>query len=269
MRTILAAAMAILMGLHASAPATADPPTPGETLRAEISRALGRIHEAVRTAISAGADGDALMSACTRAAVGPDEPTPERARAAMIALALTVDSSKYYHRNPAGGGPFVALLPAGLLEDLAGAPHPPAILTRHDWAQHFAVSAALAAQLSPEFSLRAGYAKEISDARERETGPASGFSFADLEADYAGIELARRLLKGGDAARAIRDRLAAGATIRDFAPDLREMPEELSYTEYLEQYGGPRDERYRTMTEKIRRRISACPGFADPPGRAD
>ncbi len=240
---------------------------PGEALRAEVERALARI-DAQATEWKPELAGDARMTEALRAALAWPEEAGDarvRGRGAMIALALFVDDSGMYAANPLGGAPYAAVWPAEARGRGKTLGRSLSILERHDWAQHWAVTGALATQLGSAIALQAGYAKEISDAKERETGPASGFSFADLEADYAGVEFARRLLGGGGGAGGadVRRRALAGAPIVDFTPDLREMPEELTYTEFVRDHGGLRDARYRTMVEKIRRRIAACTGFAE------
>lgn len=237
--------------------------TAAQLLAAEVGRALDRLH-ACAAAWKPETDGDARMSGALRAALawedGEKAPAGLRERAAMIALALFVDDSGMYAKNPLGGAPFAARESPERRAKAREWGRTTSIHARHDWAQHWVVSAALALQLNPELSLQAGYAKELSDAKERETGPASGFSFADLEADYAGVQFARRLRTSP----APRLRVLAGSTIHDFTPDLREMPEEFTYSEFMTQFGGLHDGRYREMVGKIMARITACPGYAEP-----
>lgn len=263
------AGWATALALLAAFVARADEPDAGAALRTEVGKALERIYAVARADArkdfqcpKGWAAEDWRLSQCLAAATKEMAEGPVGARAAMIALALWVDDSDLYARNPMGGGAFAGLETPALLAEKKTLRGKPSIQERHDWAQHFFVSAAVAAQLSAELSLRAGYAKEISDAKEMETGKGSGFSFADLGADYAGIELTRRLLKDGPEAKALRERMAAGATMRDVCPDLKDLPEDLPHAEWVKQYGGPQDERYRTMIEKIRRRIDACAAYA-------
>ena len=61
----------------------------------------------------------------------------------------------------------------------------PTMLGRRDLAQHFVLSAFLAANSGTQAAEAAGLAKEVVDAQ----GP-SGFSFTDIAADRAGIRFA-------------------------------------------------------------------------------
>ena len=61
----------------------------------------------------------------------------------------------------------------------------PTLLGRRDLAQHFFVSGYLTATMGAEAANAAGVAKELVDANTT-----SGFSFADLAADRAGVRFA-------------------------------------------------------------------------------
>lgn len=242
----------------------ATPADPAAALRAEVTRALARVYQATGAPPAPGTPpaGDACFDAALHAAFADAGDGPVGARAALIALAIFVDDSGMYTDNPLAGRPYAALVPEAVRGTRQERARVATLQGRHDWAQHFAVSAALAAQLTPELSLQAGLAKELSDARGMEQGAGSGFSFADLGADLAGIELARRLLRDDDAARATRQRLAAGGSAGAVCPDLTDLPEDLPFKTWREQYGGLKDPRYAAMTEKIRRRIDACAAYA-------
>lgn len=129
--------------------------------------------------------------------------------------------------------------------------HPITLRGRRDLAQHFTSSAALAAQGSSLFSDAVGLFKELTDANS-----GSGFSFADLAADRAGVHFAE--LATGDAAGAAMVQQAARADLTegDFMIDLQGLPEALSRAQFDRDYGGTRGEPYLTLVEHIERRIA-------------
>ena len=88
----------------------------------------------------------------------------------------------------------------------------------------------------------------------------SGFSFADLAADYAGIELAKRLL-------AEKGELRLGELVEtfkgdDFLPKLDDLEDGLPWKAFVEKYGDTSDPRFLRHCEAIRARVLKCPGFA-------
>ncbi len=130
----------------------------------------------------------------------------------------------------------------------------PTLQGRHDLAQHFSVSAALTAAAGPQAAESAGILKEDRDSRG-----GSGFSFADLSADFAGIAFARHLL-------AKPERLAdieKSFRIEDYTISPRGLPEGLTAAQFKMQYGSLRDERYLRLEKDIRKRIDALPGYQE------
>ncbi len=128
----------------------------------------------------------------------------------------------------------------------------PTMRGRRDLAQHFVVSSALAAVLTPEAAEAAGLVKEISDSQG-----SSGFSFADLAADLAGVTFATHL---ADSRLTLAD-LAESFAVRDFLPDPGQWPEGISWEVFQSRYGSVRDERFLRQQAEIRRRILALPGY--------
>jgi uncharacterized protein YfiM (DUF2279 family) len=131
---------------------------------------------------------------------------------------------------------------------------------RGDWAQHFLVSAALELLSGSVTSDAMGLFKEQADAREG----GSGFSFADLLANLAGIRFAEAATSA-DGARALQERLAAGFVEDDFFPPAADLPEWLTAEELRRVYGGIDGPGYRRVMEEIQRRLEALP--AAGPGR--
>lgn len=122
---------------------------------------------------------------------------------------------------------------------------------RHDIAQHFVVSAALAAWAGEPAANAIGLYKELEDSRH-----GSGFSFADLAANLAGTRFGKLLLD--DPARIdemLKDRLVDD----DLTPDLRGLPEYLSERDFVRFYGSIDSPAYRNMVDEIERRMDAQP----------
>jgi hypothetical protein len=129
----------------------------------------------------------------------------------------------------------------------------PTLHGRHDWAQHFMVSAALAAWAGEPLADAIGLYKELADARG-----GSGFSFGDLTADRAGTRL-------GEMAAVDPERLAGllarNPTDADLMPAAADLPENLSQREFQRRFGGVDAAAYREMVERIEARIEALPAY--------
>lgn len=124
---------------------------------------------------------------------------------------------------------------------------------RNDLARHFFVSAALRSVSSHELSFAIGLIKEQLDAADG----GSGFSFADLAADAAGVQFAHIATSDKSAVR-LQERLSEPFAVADLMPEVEGLPENLSQAEFAEQYGGLMDPRFLAMTVEIQRRLSAC-----------
>ena len=127
---------------------------------------------------------------------------------------------------------------------------------RHDFAQHFSVSAALAAAAGSPLADAVGLFKEIDDSRG-----GSGFSFNDIAADRAGTrfgELATSDPTG--ASRAQRLGASALAAVVIF-PQVADLPEFMSEPEFKRRYGGTGGAEYKRMMSEIERRVAALPAY--------
>lgn len=125
---------------------------------------------------------------------------------------------------------------------------------RADFAQHFALSAFLAATGGEGFSDLAGLYKELRDARE-----GSGFSFNDLAADRAGSRLGEASTHSERGARRIQAALAGAKDARAFFPRVDDLPEFMGQAEFRRRFGGPEAPAYQAMADKIEQRIAALP----------
>lgn len=131
---------------------------------------------------------------------------------------------------------------------------------RPDTAEHFLVSAALAAYADTQVADVLGIYKELSDSRG-----GSGFSFNDLAADRAGTRFGERAVAPGTA-KSHQQRLARGVTENDLLPPIADLPEDMQESEFARRFGGVSGEPYRRLTAEIERRLDALPLLAQRGG---
>lgn len=125
---------------------------------------------------------------------------------------------------------------------------------RDDTAQHWLVSAALAAEGGGPLADAVGLYKEMLDARG-----GSGFSFNDLAADLAGARVGRFAVAQP---RALQARLADGVAETVLLPPTADLPEFLSERELRRRFGGVGAPAYRRLVADIETRIAALPLLA-------
>lgn len=144
---------------------------------------------------------------------------------------------------------------AALIPAAAGWPRPRRVeLTlagRYDAAQHFVISAALAAWAGEPLADAIGSYKELADASH-----GYGFSFADLAADRAGTAFGERLVGRSPA---LAQLLAGKIADADLLPPLDGLPEYLRQREFQQRYGGPGEPAYDRLIGEIDRRLMALP----------
>lgn len=128
----------------------------------------------------------------------------------------------------------------------------PRLHGRLDFAQHYLIAAALAANGGSRLANALGLAKEEEDAKR-----GSGFSFTDLAADRAGAMLGERLL-GSDAAT-IQQRLAQARQDQDLMPNFTELPEFMSADEFARRFGAVGSSRYQAVIVEIDNRLLRHP----------
>jgi hypothetical protein len=122
---------------------------------------------------------------------------------------------------------------------------------RHDLAQHFVASAALAAWADEPVADAIGLYKELQDARR-----GSGFSFVDLAADRAGSRFGELVVRQ---AEAIDRLLAMPLRETDLLPDVAGLPEYLREPEFRQRFGGPGQPAYQDLENEINRRLAGLP----------
>ncbi len=200
--------------------------------------------------------GDDLTVYYVRAAATAARQLPEHegASAFLLALGIGLDETSLLRSNPISGGLWRKVEPEEARKRRVAVLGSPTLHGRHDLAQHFSVSAGLTAALGAPAAESAGLLKEMLDARG-----GSGFSFADLSADYAGIAFARRLLDKPSRLADVERRFRIG----DYAISPRGLPEGLNAEQFEKRYGSLQDDRFKRLQADIRKRIDGLPGYCD------
>jgi hypothetical protein len=198
--------------------------------------------------------GDDLTVYYVRAAAVAARRLPEKEKvpAFLLALGISLDDSTLLRSNLLTGRLWRKIESDDAFKQRLQVLGEPTLHGRHDLAQHFSVSAALTAVSGPQAAESAGVLKEMLDSRG-----GSGFSFADLSADFAGIAFARRVL---DKPSLLAD-IEKSFRIGDYAISPRGLPEGLTAAEFAKKYGSLKDDRYLRLQEDIRMRIDSLPGY--------
>lgn len=123
---------------------------------------------------------------------------------------------------------------------------------RRDFAEHFAISAAITVNGGSQLANAIGLIKEEEDA-----GRGSGFSFTDLAANRAGVRLGERAT--GEGAARVRQLLAAARGDGDLMPDFRGLPEFMAQGEFDRRFGPIGGPRYQKVIDSIDARLAAHP----------
>ncbi|RDH82652.1 MAG: hypothetical protein DIZ80_10250 [endosymbiont of Galathealinum brachiosum] len=119
---------------------------------------------------------------------------------------------------------------------------------RFDLSRHLLVSAAIASMADSGLAESIGLEKEVKDSQG-----GSGFSFADLAADHAGIKLAEYSLTGEQQARKVQTKLATIKFESDYMPSIENLPEGLTKQEFDNKYANK--PAYTSLEQLIKRRI--------------
>lgn len=132
---------------------------------------------------------------------------------------------------------------------------PPVLLSLHgrqDFAEHFAIAAALTVNGNGRLANALGLIKEEEDARK-----GSGFSFTDLAADRSGVQFGERAM--GDAADRVRQHLLASRQDIDLMPVFSDLPEFMPQAEFERRFGPVGSARYQALIKRIDARLAAHP----------
>lgn len=133
----------------------------------------------------------------------------------------------------------------------------PLLAHRTDLTQHFVISAAIKILSQQGISLAIGEFKELMD---RAKG-GSGFSFADLAADMAGVKLAA-MASDKNAALSIQQILSSITSENEFFPQINDLQEGLTKAQFAIEYGKLDSEKYLSTVKFISDRINVLPIYS-------
>jgi hypothetical protein len=179
-------------------------------------------------------------------------PREEAPRAFLLALAIGLDDTQTLAAIPAAADVVAGIeLPTerSMRLTLLGEP---TVRGRRDLAKHFFISAYLASAYGADAAHAAGFAKEMLDAQG-----ASGFSFADIAADRAGVRFATGVLKGQFALGS----LANSFKVETFMPPVDGLPEGFSAAQFRSEYGKKDAPKFLAELKEIDLRINGLPPY--------
>ena len=199
-------------------------------------------------------DGDKLTEHYIRqAAVAARRLPQEVAREAfLLGLGVALDDSALLRDTPIVGNLWRSLESEPERAARLAVLGVPTMHARHDLGQHFAVSAGLTVLVGPQNTEGVGILKELADSRG-----GTGFSFADLSADLAGVVFAVGVGDG----RIPLSRLENDFKVRDYLPEPAGLKEGIVWDDFVKSYGFPPDARLSQERESLRGRILALPGY--------
>jgi len=140
---------------------------------------------------------------------------------------------------------------------LVHAPAPVTLGGRGDLMLHFLYSAGITLATQQGIGIAAGEFKELLDSGNG----GSGFSFADLAADRAGIRFVTVATASEAAARHLQEKLVASDDEAGFFPDTAGLAEGLSEEQFRQQFGSAESERFRKQLALIDQRIARLPVY--------
>ena len=159
-------------------------------------------------------------------------------QAALWALVIAFGNRKFGH--------FLSL-PRELLNQFGG--DRLTLMRRGDLKLHFLFSAALERLVQANMGLKVGELKELMDMDQG----GSGFSFADLAADKAGIKFAQFVLEQPELAQ---QRLTGNLAETEFFPSIDDLPEGLAEKAFNQSFGNTESAEYKELEAIIDQRIA-------------
>lgn len=229
------------------------PAVPGRVLSPKED-AIRAVVRAVVTAAEANprVRGDERTGLLVKAAAAAAQPADIdlRVPAFLVGLGIALDDSTVLRDNPVTQTVCRAVESDDERRQRLTVLGNPTVRYRRDLCQHFVMSAALTELAGPALAEQVGLAKELLDMSK-----ASGFSFSDLAADYAGVEFARGLQRTPDRLATV----AANFRVADHVPSVDGLADGLSAEKFKAGYGGVADERFKAAVDGIRKRVREVP----------
>ena len=130
---------------------------------------------------------------------------------------------------------------------------------RSDWPRHFLVSAAMKLVSNDATGDSVGVFKEHIDSQ----AGGSGFSFADLLANMAGIRFAELATGSERGAAAVQSALGSTFDVENVFPFAADLPEGLSAEEVERDYGGVQGAGYQRVLREMQYRLEELPRFGE------
>jgi len=127
---------------------------------------------------------------------------------------------------------------------------------RLDLAKHFVVSAAIAATADSAMADVVGLFKEVDDSKG-----GSGFSFADLTADRAGVRFGELATASSKKAAFVQDHMGGKITESNYMPIVDKLPEGLMELEFKRRYIDLESDKYKNLRIELENRINGCALF--------
>jgi len=128
----------------------------------------------------------------------------------------------------------------------------PTMRNRRDLVKHFFISAFTVVPIGGEAARKLGLAKELADAKQ-----GTGFSFADMAANRAGIIFAEKLLDGSLTLKEVSQRF----TCKTFLPPIDDLPENLNTDQLQTQFDGATGKALTTELKRIETLILELPAY--------
>ena len=169
-------------------------------------------------------------------------------RAAILAMAMYFGNARLFEA-------MIGRVRTGALAGVGSRQGAAKLAGRNDLMLHFIISAGLKVASMSGISYTIGEVKELLDAARG----GSGFSFADLAADRAGVRFAEVAVNSESAA--LLQRLLASGDEAAFFPDIVGLPEGLDERRFEATYGGLEGAAYTAMVREIDARIARCPAY--------
>jgi hypothetical protein len=228
-----------------------------EIVRAAVSNKARPAASAGSATTKARLVGDDLTTYYVRRAARAADQLPDdiAPRAFLVALGICMDHSRALAKLPGSANLVQAIEPASERTIRLTMIGEPAMRGRPDLAEHFFVSAYLAATMGGDAARAAGVTKELLDAHG-----GSGFSFADIAADRAGVQFAEGVLDN----RLKLSTLAQAYSVNTFMPAIDNLPEGLTAIEIASQFGTQKDSRFLKQLHAIDQRIQMLPPYRAP-----
>ena len=197
---------------------------------------------------------DALTAEYVRAAAKAASTEAESVRVAafLIGLGVALDDTTTLRSNPLTARTIRAIESDAERKTRLAVLGEPTVRGRRDLCLHFAVSAALSELLGPEAAESIGLAKEMLD-MTRAGG--SGFSFADLTANYAGLAFAAKVRS--DPKRLTK--IAEAFEVNEFVPAIDGLREGITAKEFAADYGSADDTRFKAAVAEVKNRVATLP----------